>query len=206
MNAPNVSFLTPERATRLWEVAARRQLDVSVLCENLHDPHNISAIMRTAEGFGIPIIDVIGKGSEFSGHPKTSSSAKEWIQIRNHETVREAVDQVRSEGKKLVVTALQKDAQSIFETDFTQPCAIVMGNEHAGASEEIIALADEIIYIPMVGMVQSLNVSVATAVVLTELFRQRKMAGMYDNEMDEEKRKTYEQWVAREAEKRTISE
>lgn len=196
-------WLTQERYRRLVEVSARRQTDVSVVAENLTDPHNISALMRSADAFGIQTVDVIGQPEEFQGHPKTSSSAREWLTIRNHPTIQSCFQKLRSEGKRVYATRLDPQAKSIFAIDWTVPCAIVMGNEHSGVSEAAARLADEAVYIPMVGMVQSLNVSVATAVILAELFRQRLAAGLYGSEMREKQQALLQDWLERETAKRS---
>ncbi len=196
------TWLTPERWQRLLIAASFRQLDVSLVAENIIDPHNISAMMRSAEAFGIQNLEVIGQSEEFRGHPKTSSSAREWLTINISKSTEECLSRLRSEGKRIFATRLDPTAISIYSVDWTQPCAILLGNEHAGVSDQAAALADETVYIPMVGLVQSFNVSVASAIVLAELYRQRFQAGLYDGEMRENRKELLFQWLAREAEKR----
>lgn len=195
------AFMTDERWKRLNDVASRRQLDVSVVCENIHDSHNVSAILRSADAFGIGTVDVIGGSKEFSGHPKTSSSARLWVDVRHHETVQECFARLRSEEKKIYVTRLEPHAKQLFEIDWTKPSAIVLGNEHSGVSDAAASEADEMIYIPMVGMVQSLNVSVAAAVCLAELFRQRSAGGFYNPLLSNARQQLLNRWISRETEK-----
>lgn len=185
--------LTPQRLERLRQVASQRQLDISVVCENITDPHNVSAIMRSCDAFGIQTLDVIGGSEEFTGHKKTSSSAKKWVTVRSHTDVKSCFDMLRQEGKNIYVTRLDPQAQSFWNVDWTQPCAVVLGNEHAGVSDEALQRADGSIYIPMKGMVQSLNVSVAAAIVLAEISRQRgKPAATLENE------ELFNEWLSRE--------
>jgi tRNA (guanosine-2'-O-)-methyltransferase len=196
------AWLTPERFRRLSTAASLRQLDVSLVAENISDPHNISAMMRSAEAFGIQHVEVIGQPDEFRGHPKTSSSAREWLTIGHPAGVAECFTQLRSRSQKIYVTRLDSVAKSFFDVDWTQPCAIVMGNEHSGVSDAAVELADESVYIPMAGLVQSFNVSVATAIILAELYRQRAKAGLYDGEMRENNNHLLDTWLAKEAENR----
>lgn len=188
-----MSDLTSQRLERLRQVASQRQLDISVVCENITDPHNVSAIMRSCDAFGIQTLDVIGGSEEFTGHKKTSSSAKKWVTVRSHADVKSCFDMLRQEGKNIYVTRLDPQAESFWSIDWTQPCAIVLGNEHAGVSDEALQRADGSIYIPMKGMVQSLNVSVAAAIVLAEISRQRgKQAATLENE------ELFNEWLSRE--------
>lgn len=197
----DLDFLSPERRQRLSEVASRRQLDVTVVSENIHDLHNVSAIMRTADAFGVGTIDVIGQSEGFLGHPKTSSSARLWVEVRTHDSTPDCFSRLKEDKKRIFVTRLDPQARSIFEVDWTKPCAIVLGNEHSGVSDKAAALGDESIFIPMAGMVQSFNVSVAAAIILTELYRQRSVAGMYQPDLTPQRQALLAFWLDREAQR-----
>ncbi len=194
-------FLTPERLERLRSVAMTRQMDVSLVCESVHDPHNVSALLRSCDAFGVPRVELIGQSEKFRGHAKSSSSANEWVDLRSWESTAECFASLHEEGKKVYVSVLQPDAVDFYSLDLTEPCAIVLGNEHAGVSEEALALADQAVYIPMTGMVQSLNVSVAGAVMLSELFRQRREAQMYEPALSNAREVLLDRWLEREMEK-----
>lgn len=193
-------FLTPERQARLQSVASQRQLDVSVVCENVDDPHNISAIIRSCDGFGIQQVEVVGESTRFRAHAKSSASAREWVDVRPWTSLEECFAQLHEEGKTIYVSQLDPAAKNIYEIDWTQPCALVLGNEHAGVTEEIARLGDQTVYIPMSGMVQSFNVSVAGAIMLSELSRQRHEAGLYEPWRSPQQEELLHRWLERELE------
>jgi tRNA (guanosine-2'-O-)-methyltransferase len=130
---------------------------------------------------------------------KSSSSANKWLARRKHTSVADCYARLRAEGFRVFATHLTDDAVPLHEVDLTRPSALVLGNEHRGVSDEAARLADANVRIPMMGMIQSLNVSVAAAVALFEALRQREARGMYrtprlEKELLEE---LYREWVAR---------
>ena len=174
--------MTPERSDRLTKVLNKRQPDLTVVLENVFDPHNISAVMRTCDAVGIQDIYILNhkipphkKWSE-----KTSSSAAKWLTIHQFTDAQECFVALRKKYKKIYTTHLSSDAVSLHELNLTEPVALIFGNEHNGVSEEIIAMADGNFIIPQVGIIKSLNISVACAVSLYEAFRQKNNAGHYD--------------------------
>jgi tRNA (guanosine-2'-O-)-methyltransferase len=147
-----------------------------VILEDIHDPHNAAAVWRSCDAFGIGTVYLIfDKEEEFD--PKeigkvSSSSANKWIDFKIFHSTKDCLDQVKKEGFKTYATILDKEAKSIYETKFVEKAAIMLGNEHAGLSETAIKMADYKIYIPMVGMVQSLNLSVTAGICVFEYGRQ----------------------------------
>lgn len=173
---------TDRRLAKMRAVISRRQPDLTVVCENIHDPHNVSAILRSCDAVGVQAVHLVYDDTEFPRlGKKSSASGKKWIDIFRHESHAELKKALVARNMKIYATYLDDSARSIYDIDWTKPSAIVMGNEHRGASESMLNIADEAIYIPMQGMIQSLNVSVATAVTLYEAFRQRQNAGMFPN-------------------------
>lgn len=174
--------MTPERTERLEYVLSRRQPDLTVVLENVFDPHNISAVMRTCDAVGIQEIFILN--TKIPRHKKwgarSSSSAAKWLTVHQFENAEDCFNLVRSRYKKIYTTHLAADAVSLHDLDLTEPVALVFGNEHSGVSEEIIAMADGNFIIPQVGIIRSLNISVACAVTLYEAFRQKNNAGHYD--------------------------
>lgn len=174
--------MTPERSARLEYVLSKRQPDLTVVLENVFDPHNISAVMRTCDAVGIQEVFILN--TKIPRHKKwgarSSSSAAKWLTVHQFENAAECFAQVRSRYKKIYTTHLAADAVSLHHLDLTEPVALVFGNEHSGVSEEIIAMADGNFIIPQVGIIRSLNISVACAVTLYEAFRQKHNAGHYD--------------------------
>ena len=174
-------FKTEERLQKIISTATSRQPSLHVVMENIHDPHNVSAIFRTCDAVGVPKISLLYTFESFPRISKTSSSsANKWIDIEKFNDTQKCFDDLRSQGYEVYASMLNKNAMSIYNIDFTKKIAIVFGNEKRGVSPEAEKLADETFYIPMRGMIQSLNVSVAAAVTLYEAQRQRAIKMMYE--------------------------
>lgn len=174
--------MTPERYKRLTSVLHRRQPDLTIVLENVFDPHNVSAVMRTCDAVGIQ--DVYILNNRIPPHKKwgyrSSSTAAEWLSIHQFSDVNECFSELRKRYKKIYATYLSDDATSLHDLNLTEPVALIFGNETYGVSEEIRSLVDGKFIIPQVGIIKSLNISVACAVTLYEAFRQKNIAGHYD--------------------------
>jgi tRNA (guanosine-2'-O-)-methyltransferase len=151
--------------------------------ENVFDPHNVSAVMRTCDAVGIQ--DVFILNDRIPPHKKwgyrSSSTAAEWLTIHQYTDVKECFTELRKRYKKIYATHLTESAVRLHQIDFTEPVALVFGNERFGVSEDILTLCDGSFIIPQVGIIKSLNISVACAVTLYEAYRQKKDAGHYDS-------------------------
>lgn len=176
--------MTPERRNRLISVLNKRQPDLTVVLENVFDPHNISAVMRTCDAVGIQEIYVLT--NKIPRHKKwgarSSSSAAKWLTIHQFDDLEQCITALRKKFSKIYTTHLSSDAVSLHQIDFTESVALVFGNEHAGVSEEMIAKADGNFIIPQMGIIQSLNISVACAVSIYEALRQKTKAGHYNQQ------------------------
>ena len=170
-----------ERYQRIQQVLKARQTDLTVCMEEVHKPNNVSAVVRTADATGLHKIHAIWP-DKMRTLTHTSAGARNWVEVDNHRTIEEAVTELKAQGMQILVTNLSDTAVDFRQIDYTKPTAIILGSEKVGASEQAKKLADQDIIIPMMGMVQSLNVSVASAIILYEAQRQRQEAGMYDNE------------------------
>jgi len=174
--------MTPERKEKLLRVLQHRQTDLAVVMENVHDPHNISAVMRTCDAVGIQDIYILNtkipRHEKFGA--KSSSSAAKWLSVHQYEDAQLCFKDLRKRYQKILTTHLSSDAVSLYDIDFTGSIALVFGNEHAGVSDEIRALSDGNFIIPQMGIIQSLNISVACAVSIYEACRQKNIAGHYD--------------------------
>lgn len=174
--------MTPERQERLVQVLNKRQNNLAVVLENVFDPHNISAVMRSCDAVGIQ--DVYVLNTKIPRHKKwgakSSSSAAKWLTVHQYTDAAECFATLRSRYDRIFTTHLSSDAVTLHDIDFTHSVALVFGNEHAGVSEEIRQLADGNFIIPQVGIIKSLNISVACAVSIYEAYRQKKLAGHYD--------------------------
>lgn len=172
--------MTSERCARLDAVLARRQPDLTVYTENLHKPRNFSAMVRSCDAVGINEMHVLPGEDDLRKHWKTSQGAEKWMCIRTHSSSGDACAHLKTNGFQLVAAHLSDAAVDFREVDFTRPIALVMGSELFGVSDTTLSHVDLQISIPMMGVTQSLNVSVACAIVLYEAQRQRQLAGMYD--------------------------
>jgi tRNA (guanosine-2'-O-)-methyltransferase len=174
--------MTPERSHKLLDVLSKRQASLTVVLENIEDPHNVSAVMRSCDAVGIQ--DVYILTTKIPRHKKwgyrSSSSAAKWLTVHQFDNTAACVAALRKNYDKIFTTHLSSDAVGLYEMDLTRSVALVFGNEHGGLSEEIRAAADGNFIIPQVGIIRSLNMSVACAVTIYEAFRQRKATGMYD--------------------------
>ena len=174
--------MTPERKAKLESVLSKRQNDITIVLENVFDPHNISAVMRTCDAVGIQELYVLN--TKIPRHKKwgtkSSSSAAKWLTIHQFENAEECFSVLRKKYSKILTTHLSSDAVNLYSIDLTQPLALVFGNEHSGVSEEIRKLADGNFIIPQAGIIRSLNISVACAVTLYEAYRQKTLAGHYE--------------------------
>ena len=174
--------MTPERTAALSKALAKRQQDITIVLENVFDPHNISAVMRTCDAVGIQEIFILN--SKIPRHKKwgfkSSSGAKKWLTVHEFEQFESCMEALRKRYDRILTTHLSDDAVNLYQVDFTQSIALVFGNEHGGVSQEMVAAADGNFIIPQVGIIKSLNISVACAVTLYEAYRQKTLAGHYD--------------------------
>ncbi len=172
--------ITPERLARIKHVLSHRQKDLTLVLANIHDPHNVSAIYRSCDAFGVDTVHLYYTSTEFPQLArKSSASARKWVNTMRHKNRDALFNNLKSQNCQILATSCSPEAKSIEEWDFTKPTAIIMGNEHAGVDPELTELVDGELYIPMYGMIQSFNVSVAAAIILSEACRQRKHAGLY---------------------------
>lgn len=193
-------FKTEERLKKIIETAQSRQFNLHVVLENIHDPHNVSAIFRTCDAVGVPKVSFLYTVEKFPKVSRVSSaSASKWIEIEKYNRTAECINKLKDEGFAIYASMLDKNAVNLYDLDLTEKVAIVVGNEHRGISEEMQKLCDKTFYIPMRGMIQSLNVSVASAVTLYEAQRQRELKGMYNQSSlsKEELEKLIDKWCAK---------
>lgn len=173
--------MTPERFEKLRRVLSRRQPTLSVLMDEVNKPHNFSAILRSCDAVGVLEAHAVPpKGGKVPTYSATSGSAEKWVGVQTHPDAVSAVRTLQARGFQVLATHLSARSVDYRQPDYTQPTCILLGAEKWGVSDEAAQAADGNIVIPMLGMVQSLNVSVACATILFEAQRQRMQAGMYD--------------------------
>jgi tRNA (guanosine-2'-O-)-methyltransferase len=193
---------TDRRLARLRYVLEKRQPDLTIVLENVHDVHNASAVLRSCDATGVLGVHLVYTDEvppERAFNRVTGAGASKWIELYRHDSIEECYRVLRERGFQIFATALRAESRSIHETDFTKPTAVVFGNEQRGATEQAIALADGALHIPMMGVVESLNISVACAVTLYEAARQRLAAGQYEESRipEETFSALYEDWLKR---------
>lgn len=168
--------ITLDRQQRFEDVLSQRTFEVATVCEGIYDRGNISAVVRSAEAFGFAPFHVIESGDKFKNSARVTRGAEKWIEEQKWQTTASAVEFLKSEKRKLIVTSLDANV-AIDDIDFSQPVALVMGNEKDGVTDEMKAAADYRIKIPMYGFVQSFNISVAAAICLYHISQKRKQLG-----------------------------
>ena len=169
--------LLPRRFERLKDVLNHRMSDLTVLLEEVEKPHNLSAILRSCDAVGTLEVHSVNTGIGPETFNSTAQGSQKWVKVQNYANIEEACEVLKGKGFRLYGTNLTINARDYRECNFCEPTAFVLGTEKWGLSERATELMDESIYIPMRGMVQSLNVSVAAAILLFEALRQREIAG-----------------------------
>jgi tRNA (guanosine-2'-O-)-methyltransferase len=170
--------LLPRRFERLRAVLNQRMGDLTVLLEQVDKPHNLSAILRSCDAVGVLEAHVACLPGRLPTFNSTAQGSQKWVPLHRHGSAAEAITSLRDRGFRLYGTHLGVDALDYRDCDFTGPTAFVLGAEKWGLGEAAAGLIDQAVVIPMRGMVQSLNVSVATATLLFEALRQRRAAGL----------------------------
>jgi tRNA (guanosine-2'-O-)-methyltransferase len=173
--------MTPERLATIKTCLDRRQTDLTVVMENVRKPHNLAAVARTLEAVGGLEIHAITELTSIRLTQMSAGGTKKWIKVNKHPNTEQGLDYLKQQGFQIVATSLGENSKDYREIDYTIPTAVLVGEELDGISNQATQMADENITIPIIGMVQSLNVSVASALVLYEAYHQRMAAGMYDS-------------------------
>ncbi len=176
--------MTKARLQRIKQVLQHRQDDICVVLDETHKVHNLSAIMRTCDAVGVPAMHAVETNDQaMRTYRATAQGSQCWVSLYIHEKTQKKalINMVKSQGKKILAAHFSNTAVDFTTIDFSQPFALVMGAEKHGVSHEMAQLADAHIIVPMHGMVASLSVSVACAIILYEMQRQRRYKKMYDN-------------------------
>ncbi len=172
-------MISPERYSRIKQLLSLRQPDLTVLMDNVNKPHNLSAVIRSCDAVGIDTVHAVSAGSIIKDRQRAARGSNKWVSVELHESIEEAIGILKKKGMQLLVAHSGSGSVNFREIDYALPTAIIMGAELFGPSETAVSLADRLICVPMQGMVESLNVSVAAAVILFEAQRQRLDAGLY---------------------------
>ncbi len=198
------SMLSEDRVNRIKNLLNKKQPDLHIFMDNVHDSHNISAIIRSSEAIGLLELYYTSYDNRVMKIHKTiTQGSHKWIEVTKIDNNNRLsfLEQKQKEGYQIVATSLSKSSISYTKIDYTKPTIVVVGNEKDGVDKDILNISNHQIIIPMVGMAQSLNVSVATAVILFEAKRQREEANMYNSTQlsKDEYTKLYNKWIRRDA-------
>ncbi len=179
--------MEPSRIEKIEALAAKRQGNMTVVLENVMDYHNLGAVMRTCDAVGCFEIYVLytvpsKQKEQLRLGKKTAAGVRKWLKVNYYTDLQQCLAAVREKYGTIWATAVDQGTISIFQKDFTKSFALIFGNEKEGVSSEARKLCDGTVLIPQVGMAQSLNISVACAVTLYEVFRQRDAKGYYSDQ------------------------
>ncbi len=191
------SLLTPARLARLRTILGSRVSNVTVVLENLHKVHNMSAILRTCESFGIQEVHVVPQPGEGRVYRTVTQGCHGWLTIRRHETVDSCFTVLKKEGYRILAGALADNAVSLQQMDCAGKVALVFSNELKGAGKEVLMQVDGFVAVPMTGFSQSLNVSVAAGIILHHVLRTKETQGDIEGISGEEAERILSQWVRR---------
>lgn len=172
--------MTPERYRKIRAVLDRRQPDLTVVTDGVHKEHNIAAIVRTCDAVGIQTIHASLPDNRAHAPAEAAMGSQKWVDVIQHDSALDAMAGLQGRGFQVLAAHYSDQALPCREIDYTRPTALMLGTEKYGVSEAAAAQADAHVYIPMMGMVESFNVSVATAIILAEACEQRRRAGLYD--------------------------
>jgi tRNA (guanosine-2'-O-)-methyltransferase len=196
----SISPRTARRQDRVRQVLAARQNDLTLVLSNIHDAHNVSAIYRSCDAFGLSRVHLHYTDTAFPVlGAKSSASGRKWVESVRHSSADSLLRDLRQGGFRVLAACCSSTAEALDSYDLTGPTAFILGNEHRGLEPALAALADAEVLIPMYGMIQSLNVSVAAAVLLAEAARQRRKAGRYARPSlsQEDLERLYAVWIRR---------
>lgn len=173
--------MTQERLATIKACLDKRQTDLTVIMEDVRKPHNLAAVARTLEAVAGLKIHAVSDRPSIRLTQMAAGGIRKWIEVVNHDSIEQGITHLKQQGFQIIATTLKPHSKDYRDIDYKKPTAILVGEELEGITDQAVQMADEIITIPMAGMVQSLNVSVASALVLYEAYHQRKKAGMYDS-------------------------
>jgi len=197
--------MNEKRRAKIWSVAKRRQTNLTVVLENVHDQHNIGAVLRSCDSVGISEIYILQSDpnlqkTKLALGKRTSAGSRKWVDVHYYTSTKKCFQKVRERYQFIYSTYLTTDSKSLYELNLTSSVALLFGNEKSGLTEETLANSDGNFIIPQVGMASSLNISVACAISVYEAFRKRKLAGFYDENSllsEEEQQVIFENYVER---------
>lgn len=188
--------MTPKRFKKITEALDKRQNSVTLVLDMVHKGRNLSAIMRSADAYGIDKVHCVEPKEGFKHYRGTALGSHKWVQVERYESIQQPLTTLKANGYQIIATHLSESSYDYRQIDYTQPTAVILGTENSGVSDVALESIDRCITIPMVGMADSFNVSVACGIILAEIYQQRHRAGLYNTRQlsDDEYRKRLFQW------------
>jgi tRNA (guanosine-2'-O-)-methyltransferase len=163
-----VDLLLPPRRERIDQVVAHRTRAVTVVLDRLEDSFNMAAVLRTCEGMGLQDVHVVrNPDADFNPNTRVTQGCDKWLDLYVHEDFKTCADHLKARGYRVLASAIQPGAQSLFEIKFDQKIALVLGNERYGVSQDVLDHCDGTFWIPMRGFSQSMNISAAASACVT---------------------------------------
>lgn len=193
-------YLTDNRQQTIERVLSQRTKHIAMVLENIQQPHNMSAVVRTCECYGIQNLYIIDDNNHFETNKRVLKGSNKWIDIvrykgKNMRNTKPCLTDLKSAGYKILVTHPDVEGISIEDVDVTEKLAVVMGNESEGVSQEALELADQKVYIPMVGFTESMNISVSAAICMHALLPRLRKSPVDWQLTEEEKHIIRLQWM-----------
>lgn len=173
--------MTPERYQKIVDVLNRRQPDLTVITDQVHKGQNLSAIIRTCDAVGIHRVHAVYDKGRFRPHTGTAMGSHKWVATEVHRNIEMPIVELQQQGFQVLAAHFDEGAVDYRQVDYTRPTALLLGAEKIGVSAEASAKVDGCVVVPMMGMAESFNVSVACAIILAEAQRQRDKAGLYEH-------------------------
>lgn len=186
-------FVTPRRLALFDRIIDRRTRYITVVLEDIYQPHNASAVLRSCECFGVQDVHIIENRNRYRVNPDVALGSSQWLSLKKYRSsennTQDALAGLKKAGYRLVATVPRKrNSKSLDEFSLEQgKVAILFGTEMNGLSREAMNMSDEFLYIPMVGFTESLNISVSVAVILYQLTRKLRMSDLFWELSEEEK-------------------
>lgn len=171
--------MTPKRFKKIESVLKQRQWDLRIILDEVHKGRNLSAILRSADAHGIDTVHCVVPEAGFQYYRGTALGSHKWVNVERHKAILEPITELKQAGYQIIAAHLDDESLDYRQVDYTLPTALVMGKENEGIRDTTAQYIDQTITIPMRGMVESYNVSVACAIILAEAHYQRSKANMY---------------------------
>lgn len=196
---PLGAIVTDRRRIRMVDTVMQRLTSLSVVCENLYDGHNVAAVLRTSEGFGLDAMHVIEQPNPYKPAPHISMGSDRWVCVHRHRRLVRTLTDMQREGVTLAAADVGKGCVPLHELDVTRPIAVVFGSERDGLTQRAKAVVDQRFTIPMTGFVESFNVSVSAAITLYDLAHRRRehlsAQGILGELTEEQERDRLDTWL-----------